>query len=117
MWESASRCAEPVREENPRRRYPLAIPSKSQYPVPCEPSRSPPDECRLGKQHPKESTEWLPSPAPPQLLQNFTDLIALGGFDSYNFDYICVSLCGVNPRTPPQKSTPIFIILSFAVSV
>jgi predicted neuraminidase len=36
---------------------------------------SPPDECRLGKQHPKESTAWLASLATQQLLQNFTDLI------------------------------------------
>src|ERR1019366_7971352 len=35
----------------------------------------PPCECRLGKQHPKESTGWLASLATQQLLQNFTDLI------------------------------------------
>jgi hypothetical protein len=35
----------------------------------------PPRECRLGKQHPKESTEWLAPLATLTLLQNFTDSI------------------------------------------
>src|SRR5665213_280960 len=43
----------------------LATPAQSQYPVPCEPSASRlSPECRLRKQHAKESPRWL-APAIP----------------------------------------------------
>ena len=76
---SASNICRTVRSTSSRRKssspIPACHPVKSQYSVPCEPSRSSPDECRLGKQHPKESTRRLASLATQTLLRNFTDLI------------------------------------------